>query len=269
MSNYHTVLAIGDLHDSPELDKKRFEWLGKLTCDVKPDYVLSIGDWATLDSLNTHISNDSSEGRKKPTWDEDMKSLKESINSFKKPIEEYQQKLKENHRKRYKPKFVITEGNHEYRSALYGNKNPEVDTKLRNELRGIFEDAEFHYQPFKKYYYIGNTAFVHCPISVMGKPLGGENVANSAANKTVHDLVFGHTHKRATMTKPKLGDANQMVTVIDLGCALPDGFIEDYAKHNTTGWSWGCYVLKICKTNGNIIADKYISMKELGERYAQ
>lgn len=267
MSELIHVMAVGDCHDDPHLQKDRFTHYGKELLKNKPSYFIQIGDWATLDSLNTHIDNGSTSGKLKPTWDEDIASLKESLELFTAPLKAYNKRQRETKHKQYKPKLIITEGNHEYRAKLYGERNPEVGTKLRDELRAVFESYGFIYQPFKVPYVIGNTDFLHCPISVMGKPIGGENVANTAASKSIRDVVFGHTHKRQTITKPKLGSFNEFVTAIDLGSGMPHGHIEDYAKHNTTGWSWGYYNLLISKKTGRIVSDKYTSALELENKY--
>ena len=53
------VVAIGDLHDSPNIrDKSRFRWIAKHIKKVKPDVVVQIGDIITLDSCTHYISDD-------------------------------------------------------------------------------------------------------------------------------------------------------------------------------------------------------------------
>src|SRR6185369_14876113 len=50
------ILAVGDCHAGPETPcKERFTWMGRLAADLGVDYVVQIGDFATLDSLNSHI----------------------------------------------------------------------------------------------------------------------------------------------------------------------------------------------------------------------
>ena len=44
------IIAIGDTHDAPDVDKQRFRWFGKYIRKVKPDAVVQIGDFITLDS---------------------------------------------------------------------------------------------------------------------------------------------------------------------------------------------------------------------------
>ena len=49
------IIAIGDTHDAPDVDKQRFRWFGKYIRKVKPDAVVQIGDFITLDSCTHYI----------------------------------------------------------------------------------------------------------------------------------------------------------------------------------------------------------------------
>jgi len=49
-----THLIIPDSHAHPDHNNDRFEWLGKLIMDVKPDVVVNIGDMADMPSLSTY-----------------------------------------------------------------------------------------------------------------------------------------------------------------------------------------------------------------------
>ena len=52
------VCAIGDAHDSPTISKDRFRWIGKHIKELKHDYVVQIGDFASLDSLCRYVPFD-------------------------------------------------------------------------------------------------------------------------------------------------------------------------------------------------------------------
>jgi hypothetical protein len=49
-----THLVIGDCHAAPGQSMRRFEWLGRMVAELKPDVVVSVGDWYSLDSLCQH-----------------------------------------------------------------------------------------------------------------------------------------------------------------------------------------------------------------------
>ena len=97
----------------------------------------------------------------------------------------------------------------------------------------------------------------------MGKPFGGENSENQIGQRTIFDVVKGHDHRKVSKVYPKLNE--QHISVISLGCALPDGHIERYAKHSMTGWSYGVFDLTI--ERGHIQKDSWVPMADLGERY--
>ena len=57
------IIAIGDTHDAPDVDKTRFRWFGKYIRKVKPDAVVQIGDFITLDSCTHYIPDDTYSAR--------------------------------------------------------------------------------------------------------------------------------------------------------------------------------------------------------------
>ena len=59
----YRVLAIGDAHDSSEVDKDRFRWFGRHAAQMRPDAVVFIGDIADFDSLSRHAAPGSLGGR--------------------------------------------------------------------------------------------------------------------------------------------------------------------------------------------------------------
>ena len=153
------VLCSGDSHDSPELSKERFTWFGKMIVDEKPDLVFHCGDFATFDSLNSHIKNDTLAAKLKPSFDEDLASMKEALAALHKPLDEYNAKRREYKEKQYKPRFVITLGNHEDRVRTYGQKNPEVGMKFHAEVISTLSAYGWEVIPYQQYWYLNDVAF--------------------------------------------------------------------------------------------------------------
>jgi len=85
------------------------------------------------------------------------------------------------------------------------------------------------------------------------------------ANDATNDIVFGHTHKYRDWKAPKIGDRNY-VRIVNVGCALPFNHVEEYAKLNLTGWSWGIVELGIWENH--IQESQFISMDRLEKQYA-
>lgn len=251
------VLAIGDCHDGPTLpDKTRFYAMGKYAKDNEVDQIIQIGDFASVDSLNRFDGNETLKGKEKPSFGQDMQSFQEAIRAFHKGLDGYDV-----------PKHV-TLGNHEDRIWSYTNKNPEIVNMLDQILFATMDDYGWTYSPYGEFYFIGDVGFTHAPLNTMGKAYGGMQSENSIARDAMHDIVYGHTHKRLDKTFPKIG--NQFVNIINLGTSLPEGHIEEYARHTLTGWSYGVYDIQI--KDGKIYETNWLPigklMKDYGEGYA-
>ena len=246
------VLAIGDAHDGVEVpDKSRFYAMGQYALSNQITHIVQIGDFASMDSMSTHDKNDTIKGQNKPSYKEDLDSFSEALQYFDNGLEDWQ-----GHKH-------VTLGNHEDRIGRFVNSNPEMAELLYEKLYALFDRYEWTYSPFGEFFFIGDVGFTHVPLNQMGKPYGGMHSENSIARDTLHDIVYGHTHKRVDKSFPKIG--HDHVTVVNLGCSLPDGHIEEYAKHSVTGWSYGVYDLTI--RDGKIKQRTWVPMDVLLETY--
>ena len=225
--------------------------MGRYAKENKVDQIVQIGDFASIDSLNRFDGNDTVKGQEKPTFKEDMRSFQQAIRSFHRGLAGYDV-----------PKHV-TLGNHEDRIWSFTNKNPEVIELLDQILFATLDDYDWTYSPYGEFYFIGDVGFTHAPLNTMGKAYGGMYAENQIARDSLHDVVFGHTHKRVDKTYPKMG--NQLLNVMNLGTSLPQGHLEEYAKHTLTGWSYGVYDIRI--KDGKIDERTWIPINNLIERY--
>jgi hypothetical protein len=250
------VLAIGDTHDDPYLSKARLRWIGRHAAEMQPDRIVQIGDICDLESLSFHSGNDTESGRYKPRFLADMASLDEALEVLMEPLAQSAQSI---------PQFDVTLGNHENRIWRFEDSAPETSGMLQAEFGAKLHRYGIRYHRYGRPVAIGGVDFVHSPFNVMGKPYGGKNAAPNVARDAIRDTVFGHSHKGSVSCCPKVGDDNR-VTAIDLGCALPSGHVQSYAKHTTTGWWWGAWELLI--RSGRIEGWNAIPMTELQRRYA-
>ena len=245
------VQAIGDAHNSPEISRDRFRRLGKHAADFGADYAVSIGDWDTLDSLNTHISNDSLQGKQKNAFATDLEVAEESLSLYDKGLGSH--KLKKHK----------TMGNHERRAWFYEEANPESQNLLVGPLTCLQDQYGWVWSEYGEYFFLGGVGFVHAPLNKLGKTFGGETRQN-VLHKMTFDLVRGHDHNSYVHTSPKFGP-QERVKLVGLGCALPYGHVEKYAQHALNGWDWGVYELRI--SGGRIESEAFVSMQELERRY--
>jgi|TARA_E500000178_G_scaffold341041_1_gene384490 Icc-related predicted phosphoesterase len=250
------VVAIGDLHDSPNIrDKSRFRWIAKHIKKVKPDVVVQIGDIITLDSCTHYISDDTYTARiEKPTFMKEMQSFDEAL-------EEFHYVLKGEKIKKY-----ITLGNHEKRMWRYEDKNPTFYGMCQKEFFGTCRKYKWKVIPWGQYLMLGGVGFIHAPINPMGKEYGGEASERQIANKSKIDIVFGHSHRAQDIRVPKISDTkNDFTRILNIGCALPEGHIESYAKHSLTGWTY--QIVEIDIWDNHIMEVQNISMKKLKKLY--
>ena len=250
------VIAIGDLHDSPNIrDKSRFRWIAKHIKKVKPDVVVQIGDIITLDSCTHYISDDTYTARiEKPTFMKEMQSFDEAL-------EEFHFVLKGEKIKKY-----ITLGNHEKRMWRYEDKNPTFYGMCQKEFFGTCRKYKWKVIPWGQYLMLGGVGFIHAPINPMGKEYGGEASERQIANKSKIDIVFGHSHRAQDIRVPKISDTkNDFTRILNIGCALPEGHIESYAKHSLTGWTY--QIVEIDIWDNHIMEVQNISMKKLKKLY--
>lgn len=247
------VVAIGDLHDAPDQKKHRFRWLGAYCRDKQPDSIIQIGDWLTFDSICKYDPNDTWGGQKQPTLKEDLDSAADSFEAFEEGLGD-DGWLNEKH---------ITLGNHEYRLERFANETPEVYGLLQEHLYSIFRDFGWSYSPYGEIYFMDGVGFVHVPMNEMGKEYGGKTAEKRIAADATFDIVMGHSHKAREHTAPKIG--GDFVRVLNIGCAMEDGYVPPYAARSATGWTYGVYELTL--RNGHIDSWSHMSMKELEDLY--
>ncbi|MEE8362110.1 MAG: hypothetical protein V3R71_08125 [Gemmatimonadales bacterium] len=246
------IAAIGDAHDGPGVpDKSRFRWAGKHIKTIRHDCVLQIGDMFTLDSVSRFNFPGSLEGKEAPFWKDDMASGKEALDTFQEGLGGY------------KVDRHCTMGNHEDRYASQIGRQPWALDALKDTPHTILGDRGWTYSPYGEFHFIGHTGFVHVPLNRMGKPFGGKFSENQIGNESVFDVVYGHSHRPLVKPFPKLN--NETIKVVNLGCFLPDGHVEPYAKHSLHGWEYGLYDITLL--GGRISKANWVPMAELEERY--
>lgn len=245
------VCAIGDAHDSPFVDKARFRWIGRHIEQEKHDIVVQIGDFSSLDSLCKYEPNDTLKGKQKPPYKDDMLSFKQAADELGEGMGNY------------RPERRCTLGNHEDRVHSFIDRTPEIVSALADTPHTILTDRGWSVSPYGAFNFIGQTAFVHVPLNRMGKPYGGVYSQNQIARDALFDVVYGHTHVPGVFPYPKLN--HQKLTIVNLGCALPDNHIERYAQHSLTGWDYGIFDLTL--EGGRISRADWKPMSWLEETY--
>ena len=112
-----TVVVFSCAHVDPTVSNERFNWLGEFLYDLKPDYVVDLGDGADMRSLNTFDTR----------YPEAIVSQ-----SYEADIEHYndaQERIrwKFRHHKRKRPTYIGFEGNHENRIKKAIKHDPRLE----------------------------------------------------------------------------------------------------------------------------------------------
>jgi predicted phosphodiesterase len=245
------VMVLGDPHDKPGRDKRRFAWMGRHAAETKPDYIVSIGDWASLDSLSTHEVPGSANDAERPGFWQELDSLDESLAAFGAEVPDCSQ--------------IHVHGNHEHRAVRAANRQPKLNGDMPIRLDEVFSRYGWRTRPFGEFVDIAGVDFVHCPLNVMGREMGGQHVERNVANMTTRSLVFGHTHRAQVTNFSKVGQQRK-ITVVNVGTSMPFGEIEKYTGLAMSGWSYSVHELRI--RNGEILSVKQWDMLELESLYS-
>lgn len=177
-------LIIPDSHSHPDYKNDRYEWLGKLIVDLKPDVVIDIGDWFDLASLNPY-----DKGAKKAYQ---ALSYRKDINAGLDAQEKMFAPIKK--AKRKKPRFVRCLGNHEARITKALETDPIlIGTISLTDLQS--KEYGWEEYPFLEHVEIDGVTYSHYFISgIMGRAIGGEHHAASLVTKQLKSCTQGHSH---------------------------------------------------------------------------
>ena len=186
------ILVVPDSHADAE-DKRldRFDWLGQMIVDERPDIVVDIGDRADMPSLSTYDKGTKGyEGRR---YLRDLAAVHEANRRILAPLKALQKHQRKHKKKVYNPELIITMGNHEQRILRACNSSPELDGHL------CYGDLQYE-KDWKVFDFLdiverGGVNFSHYFAGgLMGKPIGGVNAARAHINKLFVSTVSGHSH---------------------------------------------------------------------------
>jgi len=186
-------LIIGDAHAQPDVANDRFDWLGELIAEEKPDVVVDIGDMASVDSLCSYDKGTKSfEGRRLADDFEVTRDARARINA---PIDKLNSTFYRKHKKKkYSPRLVGIVGNHEARVDKMLEHNPE--------WIGMYSVDDFGYsaygwemQPFLSILNVDGINYCHYFTSgVMGRAISGVNAGRKIVQRLHASGTQGHSH---------------------------------------------------------------------------
>lgn len=250
------VLAIGDLHQDPR-HPDRLEvltWMARYASEHRIERIVQVGDWSTFDSVNMHDDNKTWAARTKPGIKDDLDNLRQSHAAWRRGMDSD-----------YRPKLDFLAGNHENRLERFENSNPEAHGTFTLARDETFLQFGWKTRPYGELFYLDGVAFTHHPTNGAGRAFGGKTGPQRAANESTVPVVSGHTHRRQVHDCPKIGPTD-VISMVEIGCGLPWGTVESYAKHGLTGWWYGIAPMTV--REGAITDLNFVSMMTLRDRYS-
>lgn len=206
-------LVIPDTQVKPDTPLEHLEWCGKYIAAKRPDVVVMIGDFTDMESLSKYdVGKKTFEGRR---YKKDIEASWAGMNLLMAPF----QKIKG-----YRPKLILTIGNHEDRI----NRAVEADPKLEGVL-SLNDLPYIHYGwrvvPYLEPVIVDGIAYCHYFQSgVLGKPVTS---AQALITKKHMSCIMGHVQGRQIAYGTR-ADGKQITGL----------FVGGFYQHDESYLSW-------------------------------
>lgn len=213
------ILVIPDTQIRIQDDLDYLDHIGKYIVHKQPDVVLQIGDFADMPSLSSYdYGKKAYEGRR---YALDIEAAKKGMDTLLGPLTDYNNKQRKNGKKLYRPRLVLTLGNHEDRINRAVNSDPKLDGFMDVSDLG-YEGFGWEVHPFLAVVVIGGIAFSHYFVTgTAGRPA---STAAAQLNKKHMSCVAGHQQGRQSASAYR-ADGKRITAIIAGSCYEHD---EDY-----------------------------------------
>jgi hypothetical protein len=251
------ILVIPDTQVKDGVPLEHLEWAGNYAAIKKPDVIVHIGDYADMESLGLYdVGKKQFEGRR---YRKDIDAAIQGMDMFMGPINAEQERLRKNKEKLWKPRRIITLGNHEDRI----NRAVESDPKLEGvlSLKDLkYEEYGWEVVPYLEPIVVDGVAFCHFFTSgILGKPVTS---AQALLNKKHMSCVMGHVQGRQIAYGTR-ADGKQMTGLFVGGFYQHD---ENYLKWQGNKHWRGIWMLH--EVNDGSFDEMPISLAFLKRKYS-
>jgi hypothetical protein len=208
------------------------DWIAKDIVRRKPDVIVCIGDFFDLPSLSRHAAPGSME-KENSRLLLDIRAGQDALHRLTAPIHAEVARCKRRRIKRWNPRLVVTEGNHEERANAFMRANPVLEGVVGTHLCD-FEAFGFERHPFKVPVEIDGIWYAHYwQAQHSDRPIGG--TIDNRLNKLGFSFVAGHEQGKRYSDRP-LPNGKTLHGIVCGSCYL---VAEDYrgpqARHEWRG----------------------------------
>jgi Calcineurin-like phosphoesterase len=255
-----THLILPDSHAHPDYKNDRYDWVGKLILDLKPDVFVNIGDTADMASLSAYDKGKASFHGK--NYGKDIEAHLEAQERLFGPIVKAKKK---------RPYSVILEGNHEHRLK----KVLEYEPHLEGVRYGIsFRDFDFQSRYSDVVEYDGGSpgvididgiSYAHYFVSgISGRALQSTHHGYALTQKRFSSSTCGHSHLfDYYINRDSSGNVRH-----GLVCGVYQDYVAPWAgKAQCNHWSSGV-VIKRGVEDGKYDL-QHISLEQLRREYGK
>lgn len=251
-------LIIPDAQVKPGHNYDYLERVGHYIVEKQPEVIINIGDFADMESLSSYdVGRKSFEGRR---YIADVEASHEAMQRLLGPMNEFNDRARKNGKKQYKPRMVLTLGNHENRIDRVVDGDPKLDGTISIDDLG-YERYGWEVKPFLEVVVIDGVAYSHYFTSgVMGRPVASPQ---ALLTKRHMSAVMGHVQNRGIAYGQK-ADGTE-ITGIFAGCCYEHD--EDYLGAQGNNYWRGIWVLH--EVNNGEFDAMQVSLNYLKNRYGQ
>lgn len=212
------IAVIPDCQVRPGDDLRFLTNIGNYLEEKEPDVIVCIGDFADMPSLSSYdVGRKSFEGRR---YKADVDATKLAMATLLKPLKERMVRDIEGHRQRYRPRMVLTLGNHEERIERAVNSDAKLDGTIG--VGDLEYEKDWEVYPFLEPVVINGVAFAHYFITgVAGRP---STSAQAQLNRQHMSCVAGHQQGLQIATGYR-SNGDRLTSIIAGSCYEHD---EDY-----------------------------------------
>lgn len=249
-------MVVPDCQVKEGVDLSYLSWIGQYAVAKKPDVIVQIGDFADMPSLSSYdVGKKQFEGRR---YKNDIAAAKIGMETLLKPIWEYNVRARKNHEPRYKPKLILTLGNHEDRITRAINSDPKLDGTIGlNDLD--YESFGWKVYPFLDVVIVDGIAYSHYFTSgAMGRPVPN---ARQLVLKKHMSSTMGHVQSWELHREVR-ADGKAVIGLFAGSCYLHN---EDYLGPQGNHYDRGIWIKH--EVDDGKYLPMYVSLAYLQKRY--
>lgn len=251
-----THCVIPDVQARPGDDFEFLRCAGNYIAEKKPDVIINLGDFADMPSLSSYdVGKKSFEGRR---YTDDIEASKHAMANLVFPIFKERVRLEINKKKQWKPKMILTTGNHEHRISRAIDNDRKLEG-LISEQDLEYEEWGWEVYPFLKPVVIDGISYCHYQTSgVMGRPITS---ARGILSKKHMSCIVGHQQGK-DIAYAQRGDGKTITSIIAGSFYEHE---ETYLNHQTNQHWRG--IIMLHEVEDGQFDEMFVSLKYLKGNY--